>query len=68
MRLLQGSQWANPVLAHCTGGGVDILGPFSTNGQENSHILVAMNYFSKWPNAYVVPDQSASTTAECLVP
>ncbi|XP_056900058.1 uncharacterized protein LOC130531902 [Takifugu flavidus] len=37
--------------------GVDILG----------YVLVAMDYFTKWPEAYAVPDQSASTTAEHLV-
>ncbi|KAI3361354.1 hypothetical protein L3Q82_013536, partial [Scortum barcoo] len=43
-------------------------GPFSrhrTGG--NRYILVAMDYFTKWPEAYAVPDQSAATTAEHLV-
>ncbi|KAJ8416327.1 hypothetical protein AAFF_G00356150 [Aldrovandia affinis] len=30
-------------------------------------LLVAMDYFTKWPEAYTVPDQSASTTARKLV-
>ncbi|CAI5690288.1 unnamed protein product [Oreochromis niloticus] len=33
----------------------------------NRYVLVAMDYFTKWPEAYVVPDQSAMTTAERLV-
>ncbi|CAI5685713.1 unnamed protein product [Oreochromis niloticus] len=33
----------------------------------NRYVLVAMDYFTKWPEAYAVPDQSATTTAERLV-
>lgn len=47
--------------------GVDILGPFPTTDQGNRYVLVAMDYFTKWPEAYAVPDQSAATTAERLV-
>ncbi|KAF7644240.1 hypothetical protein LDENG_00225380 [Lucifuga dentata] len=46
--------------------GVDILGPFPTTDSGNRYILVVMDYFTKWPEAYVIPDQSASTTAEQL--
>ncbi len=45
--------------------GVDILGPFLTTDQGNRYVLMAMDYF-KWPEAYAVPNQSASTTAEYL--
>ncbi|XP_039453944.1 LOW QUALITY PROTEIN: uncharacterized protein LOC120432803 [Oreochromis aureus] len=47
--------------------GVDILGPFPTTDQGNHYVLIAMDYFTKWPEAYAVPDQSAVTTAERLV-
>ncbi|CAI5642673.1 unnamed protein product [Oreochromis niloticus] len=33
----------------------------------NRYVLVAMDYFTKWQEAYTVPDQSATTTAERLV-
>lgn len=46
---------------------VDILGPFPTTERGNRYVLVAMDYFTKWPEAYAVPDQSATTTAERLV-
>ncbi|KAJ8333691.1 hypothetical protein SKAU_G00410100 [Synaphobranchus kaupii] len=46
---------------------VDILGPFPVTDSSNRYVLVAMDYFTKWPKAYAVPDQSASTTAEKLV-
>jgi len=47
--------------------GVDILGPFLVTDSGNSRVLVAMDYFTKWPKAYAVPDQSGNTTAERLV-
>ena len=47
--------------------GVDILGPFPITDSGNRYVLVAMDYFTKWPEAYAVPDQSAVTTAEGLV-
>lgn len=47
--------------------GVDILGPFPLTNGGNRYILVAMDYFTKWPEAYTVPDQNATTTAERLV-
>lgn len=47
--------------------GVDVLGPFPITERENRYILVAMDYFTKWPEAYAMPDQSAPTTAKFLV-
>lgn len=47
--------------------GVDILGPVPLSTKGNRYVLVAMNYFTKWPDAYVVPNQSAITTARVLV-
>ncbi|KAI4905005.1 hypothetical protein NFI96_003630 [Prochilodus magdalenae] len=47
--------------------GVDVLGPFPETERGNKYVLVAMDYFTKWPEAYAVPDQSAVTTANCLV-
>ena len=47
--------------------GVDVLGPFPVTDAGNRYVLVAVDYFTKWPEAYAVPDQSATTTAEKLV-
>uniref|UniRef100_A0A3P9ICG4 Integrase catalytic domain-containing protein n=1 Tax=Oryzias latipes TaxID=8090 RepID=A0A3P9ICG4_ORYLA len=47
--------------------GVDVLGPFPLTESGNRYVLVAMDYFTKWPEAYAVPDQSATTTAKYLV-
>ena len=47
--------------------GVDFLGPFPVTERNNRYILVAMDYFTKWPEAYATSDQSAATTAKFLV-
>ncbi|KAJ8351980.1 hypothetical protein SKAU_G00234560 [Synaphobranchus kaupii] len=61
-----------PLQQHLVGApmervGVDVLGPFPVTDSGNRYILVAMDYFTKWPEAFAVPDQSAATTAERLV-
>ncbi|GFU87651.1 hypothetical protein TNCV_2935731 [Trichonephila clavipes] len=33
----------------------------------NNNILVVMDYFTKWPEAYPIPDQEASAVVEVLV-
>ncbi|GFY21122.1 retrovirus-related Pol polyprotein from transposon 412 [Trichonephila clavipes] len=45
----------------------DILGPLPRSSDGNNNILVVMDYFTKWPEAYPIPDQEASTVAEVLV-
>ncbi|GFW90370.1 retrovirus-related Pol polyprotein from transposon 412 [Trichonephila clavipes] len=45
----------------------DILGPLPRSADGNNSILVVMDYFTKWPEAYPIPDQEASTVAEVLV-
>ena len=39
---------------------IDVLGPLP-------YILIAMDYFSKWPKAYALPNQEAVTVAGVLV-
>ena len=46
---------------------VDILGPFPITDHRNRYVLVAMDYFTKWPEVSALPDQSDITTAERLV-
>ncbi len=36
--------------------GVDILGPFPVTEAGNRFVLVAMDYFMKWSEAYAVLD------------
>ena len=47
--------------------GIDIVGncPIADNGNEN--IIVICDYFTKWVDAYDVPDHSALTVADKLV-
>jgi hypothetical protein len=46
---------------------IDVAGPFPRSDQENRYLVVAMDCFTKWPEAYAIPDQEASTVADVLV-
>lgn len=42
-------------------------GSFPTTSDNNKFILLVMDHFSKWPKAYTIPSEDASTVAELLV-
>jgi transposase InsO family protein len=46
---------------------IDVAGPFPLSDQGNRYLLIAMIYFTKWPEAYAIPSQETSTIAEALV-
>ena len=46
---------------------VDIAGPFPVSASGNRYIVVVIDYFSKWPEAFPVPNQEAETVARVLV-
>ena len=46
---------------------IDITGPLPVSASGNRYILVAMDYFSKWPETYAIPNQEATTVAQVLV-
>ncbi|GFW04467.1 hypothetical protein TNCV_878361 [Trichonephila clavipes] len=45
----------------------DILGPLPRTASGNKYLLVVMDYFTKWPEVYPIPDQEAPTVAEAIV-
>lgn len=46
---------------------IDVAGPFPKSRSGNKYVLVAMDYFSKWPEVYAIPNQEATTVAEALI-
>jgi hypothetical protein len=46
---------------------IDVAGPFPRSDKGNRYLLIAMEYFTKWPEVYPIPNQEASTIAETLV-
>ena len=45
---------------------MDILGPFPESRAGNTHILVVADYFTRWMEAYPIPNQEATTVAKKL--
>ena len=43
---------------------MDILGPLPVTHQNNKFILVIGNYFTKWTEAYPIPNMEASMVAK----
>ena len=46
---------------------VDVLGPLPETRRGNKYLLIAMDYFTKWPEIYPIPNQEAMTVAEVLM-
>lgn len=45
---------------------IDLVGPFPESVHGNQHILVLTDHFSKWAEAYQVPDQTEPTCANTV--
>ena len=46
---------------------IDVLGPLPTTDGGNKYLFIAADYFTKWIEAYPLPNQEATTVAEVLV-
>lgn len=46
---------------------VDILGPFPVSTSGNRYVVIVMDYFSKWPEAYPISNMDAETVADVIV-
>ena len=47
--------------------GVDVCGPITKTNAGNKYIVVFSDYFTKWVEAFAVPDQQSSTIAKLLI-
>jgi len=43
---------------------VDLLGPLAESEKGNSYIMVVGDYFTRWMEAFPIPNQEATTVAE----
>ena len=46
---------------------IDVLGPLPITETGNKYILIVADYFTKWVEAYPMPNQEATTVAKLLV-
>ena len=46
---------------------LDLLGPLPTTRHGNKHILVVCDYFTRWTEAYALPNKEAASVARTLV-
>ena len=46
---------------------IDIMGPLPVTKSNNKYIVVVADYFTKWTEAFALPNQEAYTVADCLV-
>ena len=46
---------------------IDILGPLTETDNGNKYIIIIADYFTKWTEAYAVPDHKADSVAQKIV-
>ena len=46
---------------------MDLNGPLPTSVAGNKHVLVVIDYFTKWAELFALPDATAETVAERLL-
>ena len=47
--------------------GLDVTGPLPSTDSGNKYVLVVADYFTKWTEAYTIPNQEVETVAKKLV-
>ena len=56
-----------PVAEPCQDWCVDLCGPFPLSKKENRYACIFMDRFSRFPEAFGIPDKKADTVAQVLV-
>ena len=46
---------------------MDVAGPFPTSKLGKKYVLVFMDYFSKQPEVYAIPNQDTTTVADVFI-
>ena len=47
--------------------GIDLMGPLPMTKQGSKHLLVVVDYFMRWVEAFPLPDQTAETVARSFI-
>ena len=71
-RAKSGPRHKNPMQQYPTGApldriAIDICGEFPETIRGNKYILVLCDYFTKWTQAWAIPNQTAQTCADVIV-
>ena len=46
---------------------IDILGPLAETNRGNKYVAVVVDMYTKWPEAYALPNQEADTVAQAVM-
>ena len=47
--------------------GIDLMGSYQTTERGFKYIFTCTDYFTRWVEAFPIPDKTAKETAQCLV-
>jgi IS30 family transposase len=47
--------------------GMDMIGKVAETEAGNTYILVTVDYFTKWPEAFALPSKTAANVADCII-